>query len=133
MSKPRPLKIVETCNTGFAAQALKALLADEGIDAVVDETASSTIATAYQGQPQHVNVLVAEDLLEIAQAIVGKVRNEARGIDWDDVDLGDREDRLKLHPVPHGTPTWQHAVAITGLVILAMAFAGLILMTLIGL
>jgi hypothetical protein len=78
-------------------------------------------------------VLVAEDRLEIAQAIVSKVRNEARGIDWDDVDLGDREDRLKLHPVPHGTPTWQHAVAITGLVILAMAFAGLILMTLIGL
>jgi hypothetical protein len=71
------------------AEIIIAALADEGIKAAMSADHTSTLWTLAPGLAE---VLVAEDNLSQAQAILQQVRNKHSDVDWSNVDVGEPED-----------------------------------------
>jgi len=92
---------VENCDSKFAAEALVILLAEFDIPA----DSPGVLPENYTNlQPKQGNgaypVLVRESQLELAKLTIEDARSDAKDLDWEQVDVGERCDNLPLKPVP---------------------------------
>lgn len=125
---PNQLVTLTTATSEFGANATVAVLADAGIEAFT--FGSTGTALGIMGQTSQPGfgapVQVRRCDYEAARTILMDNRRDSVDIDWDQVELGQREDDLPLHepgrvPLPASMALW---VAI-GLVILGFIGAAL--------
>ena len=131
------LVVVENCPTPFAAHALVALLADYDIHAVLAHSTAVNFKTGgfhgfTDGTDQRCPVLVRESQLELARLTIEDARSDAADLDWDDVELGERHDRLPLKSVPDTQPAWLRIVAVVGIIVLGLSFVAMVLVMTLG-
>ena len=84
-----------TATSEFAANAIVVVLEDAGIPAVAFGTVQSGFGLGHPlvfGTP----VQVRRDDLELARTTLSQARRDSVDIDWDQVELGEREDQLPL-------------------------------------
>ena len=113
------LVAVEHCKSKFAAEALVILLAEYEIPAdspgVLSENYTSLGARSATGSYP---VLVRESQLELAKLTIEDARSDARELNWEQVDVGDRCDNLPLSPVPNSMQPSIRLIAVVCLVLL---------------
>ena len=94
-----PALVVST-PTEFEAQTKAALLRDEGIDAMVQPVAPSwTGGVSISPASRGASVWVRAADLDRARAVLETRIADSVDLDWDEVDVGEREDSLPLTPV----------------------------------
>ena len=94
-----PALVVST-PTEFEAQTKAALLRDEGIEATVQPVAPSwTGQVSISPGSRGASVWVRSADLDRARAVLESRIADSVDIDWDEVDVGEREDSLPLTPV----------------------------------
>ena len=115
---------VENCESKVAAEALVILLAEFDIPAdspgVLPENYTSLHPRTGKGAYP---VLVRESQLELAKLTIQDARSDARDLDWEQVDLGERCDNLPLKTVPKAIQPSIRFIAticLIGLVILVV-------------
>ncbi|MDG2200603.1 MAG: DUF2007 domain-containing protein [Phycisphaerales bacterium] len=84
-----------TATSEFAANAIVVVLEDAGIRAVAFGTVQSGFGLGHPlvfGTP----VQVRREDLELARTTLNQARRDSVDIDWDKVELGEREDQLPL-------------------------------------
>ena len=121
------IAVVAVTETEFEARAKAAVLESEGIRAMV-----TTNAPSWTGQmpvsptARGASVLVNCEDLDRARSLLRQVVEDSVDLDWDEVDVGEREDDLPLHTVGRMPPLAKVAlvVAIT-IVILSIALTAL--------
>ena len=123
------LAVVQRCRTPFAAEALIILLADHDIQASSESKVAPLSTGKDGGANQLVSVLVRESQLDLAQSTIEKARSDAAKLDWDEIDVGERTDQVKIKGSSPGQPLWFKTVAILALIGIAVV----IFMTILGL
>lgn len=88
------LVTVVSCATEFEAATKVAVLEDAGIDAFVFGIAHSSLPLGQKFLAVPVQVRAAD--LERAKAVLSENKVESASVDWDSVDIGEREDELPL-------------------------------------
>lgn len=88
------LKTVVSCPTEFEAATKVAVLEEAGIEAFVFGAAHAALPLGQKFLAVPVQVRAAD--LERARVILSENRANAPSIDWDSVDIGEREDNLPL-------------------------------------
>ena len=88
------LVTVVTCPTEFEASTKVAVLEEAGIDAFVFGAVHAALPLGQKLLAVPVQVRAAD--LEQAKAALSENRANAPSIDWDSVDIGEREDNLPL-------------------------------------
>ena len=115
---------VEDCDSKFAAEALVILLAEFDIQAdspgVLPENYTSL--QPRQGMGAY-PVLVRESQLELARLTIEDARTDARELDWEQVDIGERCDNLPLKPVPKAIKPSIRFIAMICLILLVIFVA----------
>ena len=113
----------------FAAQTKATLLRAEGIDAFVFSAERGW--TGGMGLVnQQVPVLVRREDVERAREILDQRIEDSVDLDWDEVDVGEREDKLPLHEV--GRMPWPARVGLTvatAIIVLSAIVAFLVAIT----
>lgn len=89
------LVTVFTYASEFEAQTKAAVLHEAGIDAFVFGSVYGTLPLATKFLRVPLQVRAAD--VERARAVLVESKIEAASVDWDSVDLGERDDRLPLH------------------------------------
>ncbi len=96
-SDPDALATLRTVGSEFEAHTLVAVLREEGIEA---HAFGAMHASLPLGQRRFgVPVQVRRADLERARAALEKNTSDSVDLDWDEVDVGEREDHLPLTPV----------------------------------
>ncbi|MHC4415695.1 MAG: hypothetical protein ACYS0G_10455 [Planctomycetota bacterium] len=122
---PIDLAVVAIAATEFEAQTKAAVLRGEGIEAVVARNAPSwTGHVPISATARGASVLVRQDELERARHVLQQVIADSVDLDWNQVDVGEREDRLPLRPL--------NKMPLLAKVALALAAALIILTTLLA-
>lgn len=113
--------------TEFEAHTRAATLREEGIDAVVIAAAPSwTGQLAISGSAQGAGVWVRQEDSDHATSVLQRASEDSVDLDWDQVDVGEREDALPLSPT-RGMPLPARIAFATVLVaVLLGAFAALL-------
>ncbi len=94
------LAVVATTPTEFAAETKAAVLKSNGIEATVIRNAPSwTGHMSISPGAAGASVLVHGDDLARARAVLEQTIEDSVDLDWDEVDVGEREDDLPLRPV----------------------------------
>lgn len=94
------LEPVVVVSTEFEAQTKAAVLDSEGIDCrVITQTPAWTGSITLGSSLQGTAVLVKPEDLERAKAILDHCVADSVDLDWDEVDVGEREDYLPVGPV----------------------------------
>ena len=94
------LEPVVVVSTEFEAQTKAAVLESEGIDCrVITQTPAWTGSITLGSSLQGTAVLVKPQDLERAKAILDNCVADSVDLDWDEVDVGEREDYLPVGPV----------------------------------
>lgn len=110
---------VENCESKFAAEALVILLAEFDIPSdspgVLPENFTCLQPRSGKGAYP---VLVRESQLELATLTIEDARSDARNLDWEQVDLGERCDNLPLKPVPKAIQPSIRFIALVCLILL---------------
>lgn len=136
---PDQLVTLTTAPTDFAARVAAAVLQDAGIEAFVFGSAGTAVGLTVSAQPSigrdgepiwGVPVQVRRQDLEQARATLLANRADSVDIDWDQVDLGRREDTLPLVtnrnvPLPAKVGMWLGIV----LVLCGLLFALILVVT----
>ena len=102
MTDVDPAKLVPAvlADGEFAAETKAEVLRAEGIDAFVFAAERSwTGGLGLPGINQQVPVLVKREDVERARKILEQRIEDSVDLDWDEVDVGEREDKLPLHEV----------------------------------
>ncbi len=96
-SDPDALETLRTVGSEFEAHTLVAVLREEGIEAHAFAAmhASLPLGQRHFGVP----VQVRRADLERARTALEKNATDSVDLDWDEVDVGEREDHLPLTPV----------------------------------
>ena len=105
----------------FQAQTIAMALREIGIDAVVIPRAANDAlpGIARQDAADGVTILVPRHQVEISRRFLQQQASELQNLNWDEVDVGEREDRTPLHP--HGrTPLLARLGGAVGLIIVAL-------------
>lgn len=92
-----PFQTLLTTPTEFQARAIVAMLGEAGIDAVTFR-GDQLGAGLPVGQFSAVPVQVRQSELARARQALQESRARGRDLDWDQVELGEREDDLPLSP-----------------------------------
>ena len=93
------LEPVVVVSTEFEAQTKAAVLESEGIDCrVITQTPAWTGSITLGSSLQGTAVLVKPKDLDRAKELLEKRIEDSVDLDWDDVDVGEREDSLPLSP-----------------------------------
>ncbi|MBG80937.1 MAG: hypothetical protein CMJ39_09545 [Phycisphaerae bacterium] len=129
LTSDEKLAVVQRCNTPFAAEALIILLADHDIPATSESKIAPLSTGKDGGANQLVSVLVRESQLDLARSTIENARSDAAKLDWEDIDVGERTDRVKIKGSSNRQPLWFRTVAILAL----LGIAGVIFMTIVGL
>jgi hypothetical protein len=111
-----------TTDKAFEAHAIAAVLRDEGFDAIVFESAYEGVGLPRPGTGR-VAVRVPERELDEARTALDRAYAESAGIDWDAVDVGEREDDLPLHE-SHRTPKWVWVALVIAAVLIVIGMFG---------
>ncbi len=119
------LAVVAITETEFEAQTKAAVLRDNGIEAVVTNNAPSWSGrVAISRGEVGASVLVRASDLSRAREILDRAIADSVDLDWDEVDVGKREDDLPLHEVRRMPPLAKIARALAvAILILAAAAA----------
>lgn len=104
---PHALTTLVRVPTSFEAHTIVAVLANAGIEAAVFDTAEAGIGIPLDSRGSSVPVHVRERDLERARVVIDANVADSVDLDWDEIDVGQREDDLPLHrvdrlPVPAG-------------------------------
>ncbi|MCZ6493256.1 MAG: hypothetical protein O6933_04175 [Planctomycetota bacterium] len=98
--RPNDMAVVATTATEFEAQTKAAVLRSEGIDCTVTCNAPSwTGQVSISATARGATVWVRRPDLERAQGVLHQAVADSVDLDWDEVDVGEREDNLPLRPV----------------------------------
>ena len=105
----------------FQAQTIAMALREIGIDAVVIPRAANDAlpGIARQDAADGVTILVPRHQVEISRRFLQQQASELQNLNWDEVDVGEREDRTPLHP-PGRTPLLARLGGAVGLIIVAL-------------
>ena len=113
--------VVVTVPTEFEAQTKAEVLRSEGIEAAVTRNAPTWTGhlpispTAFGS-----SVLVHRDDLDRARAVLEKKIADSVDLDWDEIDVGQREDDLPLRPV-NTTPPLARIALVVAWVLLVLS------------
>lgn len=132
-TEPRPndMAVVAITATEFEAQTKAAVLRSEGIDCTVTRNAPSwTGHVSISPTAWGVTVWVCRQDLERAQGVLHQAVADSVDLDWDEVDVGEREDNLPLRPVGRMPLLAKVAVAVAAALILLTVLLTLFAMTL---
>ena len=121
--------VVVRVPTEFEAQTIATILRADGIESTV-----STDAPSWTGQmplsptARGSAVVVRGADLQRAQAILRESQQDSVDLDWEEVDVGEREDDLPLRTVGHMPVPARVAAAIAAAILLVSAVIGMILL-----
>ena len=120
MTNHDDLEPIATTETEFEAQTKAVVLRAEGIEcAVVGNAPSWTGQMSLSPTGRGAFVLVKRQDADQARKILQQRIDDSVDLDWDEVDVGEREDALPLHPV-NGMPLpAKIAAALIALTLLA--------------
>lgn len=128
MTEQDDLEPVATTETEFEAQTKAEVLRSEGIEcAVVHNAPSWTGQMSLSPTGRGAFVLVKRQDADQARKILEQRIDDSVDLDWDEVDVGEREDTLPLRPV-NGMPL---PAKIAAVLVALMLLAGLIVAVLV--
>ncbi|MHC4217754.1 MAG: hypothetical protein ACYSU7_04780 [Planctomycetota bacterium] len=114
------LAVVVTVESEFEAETKAEAIRARGIEAAVTRNAPSwTGQVPISPTARGSSVLVHREDLERARSLLQQVISDSVDIDWDEVDVGEREDDLPLHAVNSMPP-----LAKVSFVVAAVLFLG---------
>ncbi len=120
--------VVVTVPTEFEAHTIAAILKTDGIESIVTNSAPSwtglmPISPTALGSA----VVVRRADLERARTVLRESERDSVDIDWDQVDVGQREDDLPATPVGHMPLPAKMAAMVAAAILVLSAVLGLIL------
>ena len=122
---------VATAATEFEAQTKAAVLEAEGITCrVVSSSPWWTGQLALSASHAGAAVMVAPADADRARDILKDRIADSVDLDWDEVDVGEREDTLPLRPLGSMPMPAKIATAVTALILIASVISGIIMMIL---
>ena len=122
---------VATTATEFEAQTKAAVLEAEGINCrVVSNAPSWTGQIPLSPSGAGAVVLVAAADADRARDILKDRIADSVDLDWDEIDVGEREDTLPLRPLGSMPMPAKIATAVTALILIASVIGGIIMMIL---
>jgi len=125
---PDQLVTLQTVESPFQAQIIVAVLREAGIEAVAFDTAQAGIGIPLGTKQRGVPIQVpAEDLERARQALEQRIEDSV-DLGWDEVDVGEREDRLPLTSVAHVPALVKVAVILAVLSLITMIITAWIMM-----
>ncbi|MCH8152001.1 MAG: hypothetical protein IH830_06470 [Planctomycetes bacterium] len=125
------MAVVATTATEFEAQTKAAVLRSEGIDCTVTRDApSGTGHVSISPTAWGATVWVRRRDLKSAQDVLQQAVADSVDLDWDQVDVGEREDQLPLRPVGQMPLLAKVAFAVAAALILLTVLLALFAMTL---
>ncbi len=114
--------VVVTVPTEFEAQTKAEVLRSEGIEAAVTRNAPTwTGHLPINPSTYGSSVLVHRDDLDRARAILEKKIADSVDLDWDEIDVGEREDDLPLRPVGATPPLARIALVVVWVLLVLSA------------
>jgi hypothetical protein len=122
---PDELATLLKAHTPFEAHTLAAVLAEAGIEAFVFDSAYAGFGISLVPGRGGVPIQVRRGELEQARRIIRENASDSIDIDWTDVDVGERADRLPLRRPDRMPVLARLAFLVTLLVLLAGLAAGL--------
>ena len=122
----RTLKVTSFC---IEAHTRAAILREEDLDAVVIAAAPSwTGQLAVSRTAQGAGVWVRREDEAHAASVLNRASEASVDLDWDEVDVGEREDALPLTPVDGMPLPARIAFSVAVAVVVLGALAGLLMM-----
>ena len=123
------LAVVVRVPTEFEAHTIAAILHVGGIKATVAPGAPSwTGQIALDPAAQGSAVIVRNADLRRARTVLDESDRDSIDLDWDEVDVGDRDDNLPLTPVGHMPIPAKIAAALAAAILIVTALLGVLLM-----
>jgi hypothetical protein len=120
--KAGDLAVVVTAASEFEAEAKAEVIRARGIEATVTRNAPSWTGHASISPTAFgASVLVHREDLERARALLEQVISDSVDIDWDEIDVGQREDDLPLHKVSRVPPLAKVSFAVALAIVAATA------------
>ncbi len=121
--------IVVRVPSEFEAHTIAAILHENGIDATVAPGAPSwTGQVALSPSAQGSAVIVRSADLRRARTVLDESKRDSIDLDWDEVDVGDREDDLPLTPVGRMPVPAKIAAALAAAILIITTLLGLVLL-----
>ena len=121
--------VVVRVPTEFEAHTIAAILHENGIEATVAPGAPSwTGQVALGPTAQGSAVIVRSADLRRAHTVLDESDRDSIDLNWDDVDVGDREDDLPLTPVGRMPVPAKIAAALAAAILIVTGLLGLILL-----
>jgi hypothetical protein len=124
---PDDLVTLVSTQTEFEANTLVAVLRSAGIQAFAFGALSTLLPIGQRVMPAQVQVRKAD--VEVARAILKRNESDSVDLDWDEIDVGQREDNLPLKQHGSGMPL----VVKFGFFLAILLVAGMIISGLIAL
>ena len=125
------MAVVATTATEFEAQTKAAVLRSEGIDCAVTRDAPSWTGHVSISPTAHgATVWVRQQDVERAQGVLLHAVADSVDLDWDEVNVGEREDDLPLRPVGQMPLLAKVAFAVAAALILLTLLLSLFAITL---
>ncbi|MHC5113292.1 MAG: putative signal transducing protein [Planctomycetota bacterium] len=127
LPEPRPedLVLLTTAESRFEAGVIVGVLESAGIEAVVMDSSSPTEGVAFRPPEAGVPVSVRYANIEAARAAVDRHNEDTVDLDWDEVDVGRREDDLPLTPLGHLPPAARIAFIVAVIVFVVGAIGAI--------
>ncbi len=123
------VSVVVRVPTEFEAHTIAAILHENGIEATVAPGAPSwTGQVALSPTAQGSAVIVRSADLRRARTVLDESDRDSVDLDWDEVDVGDREDNLPLTPVGRMPIPAKIAAALAAAILIVTALLGLVLL-----
>ena len=121
------LGVVVRVPSEFEAHTIAAILHESGIEATVTPGAPSwTGQVALSPAAQGSAVVVRTADLQRARTVLRDSDRDSIDLDWDEVDVGDRDDNLPLTPVGRMPIPAKIAAALAAAILIASAVSGLV-------
>ncbi len=118
--------VVVRVPTEFEAHTIAAILHESGIEATVAPGAPSwtgQVALSPSGQGSAVVVRTSD--LQRARTVLRESDRDSIDLDWDEVDVGDRDDNLRLTPVGRMPIPAKIAAALAAAILIVSVLVGL--------
>ena len=128
---PKDLKPVCSSSTEFGAQTKAAVLKSEGIDAFVFGIAGGIYGGMNPALAPHgIEVWVRLEDFDRAKMLVQQRIADSVDLDWDEIDVGEREDTLPLRPIGSMPLPAKIAATVVALTLIASVIGTIIMMIL---
>ncbi len=123
------LGVVVRVPSEFEAHTIAAILHESGIEATVAPGAPSwTGQVALSPSAQGSAVVVRTADLQRARTVLRESDRDSIDLDWDEVDVGDRDDNLPLTPIGRMPIPAKIAAALAAAILIGSALLGVLLL-----